>query len=263
MNLCETTCKSTILAYHHVCKYKYPTITRVTPKQFVNQIAFLKANSYKIKNLSETFLLPNESVSPKIVNITFDDAFSCLKTNALSILKDNNVSATIFVITKYIGKNYHWDYYKTSDNCKHLSWEQISEISDWGFEIGSHSHSHKDIKSMNSKQIKFEFDYSKKLLEDKLGKEIHYFSYPFGRFDRRISNMCKDSGYSGAVTMVPRNKYQNYFELPRHSVYLFDDLLQFGFKFKNNLLSRIERAKLKVINSFSLGTIVLNAYKRV
>jgi peptidoglycan/xylan/chitin deacetylase (PgdA/CDA1 family) len=262
MNLCETTCKSTILAYHHVCDHKYPTITRVTPNQFKKQIDFLKTNNYEVKNLSDTFLSPTKSVSKTIVNITFDDAFSCVNTNALTILKDNNLSATIFVITKYIGKNFHWDYYKTSDSCRHLSWEQIREISEWGFEIGSHSHSHRDLKSMNSNEIKFELDYSKKLLEDKLGKEINYFSYPFGRFDSRTSKQCREAGYLGAVTMAPKNTFTNYFELPRHSVYLFDDLLQYGFKFENNLLSKLERVKLKVINSFSLGTIVLNTFKR-
>jgi peptidoglycan/xylan/chitin deacetylase (PgdA/CDA1 family) len=250
---------TTIFAYHHVCTNVYPTITRVTPNQFKKQITYLKKNNYCILKLSDFFLSEKENRLTAI--ITFDDAFSCLKYNAIDFLKSKKETATLFVITKYVGKDVHWDYYSTKQKCTHLSWEQLREISSEGIELGSHSHSHQDLKSLRENEIWNELEYSKKLLEDKIGDPIHFISYPFGRFDKRIMNICKKIGYWGAVTMnpIPNN---NPFSMPRSSVYLSDNLYQFKLKLKKNPPSFFESNKLRLFNLFSRGTIILNNFKR-
>jgi len=260
MQFNKSFCNATIFAYHHVCSNLYPTITRVTPKQFRRQIEYLKEKKYSLLNLTELFYSENKNDLTAI--ITFDDAFSCLKDNAIEVLVSQKETATLFVISKFVGKEIHWDYYKTKQKCKHLSWEQLKEISDLGIEIGSHSHSHQDLKSLNYKEILKEIEYSKKILEDKLGNPINFFSYPFGRFDKRIMKKCKEIGYWGAVTMKPVSNNDNPFGMSRSSVYLFDNLAQFKLKLKKNPSSFFESNKLRFINLFSVGTIILNNFKK-
>ncbi len=150
--------KSVVFAYHHVCNHIYPAITRVTVSQFKKQIEYLKNNNFSFRNLTCAFLNETKIVSNRVVSITFDDAINCLKDNALSVLMENNFTATIFVVTKYVGKTTHWDYYKTSAKCQHLSWNQLREISKSGFEIGSHSHTHFDLTMLKYPEIKNEME---------------------------------------------------------------------------------------------------------
>ncbi len=263
MSISDNFYNSIILAYHHVCNHLYPTITRVTKGQFEKQIKYLKNNQYSIKSLSN--LVSNEIDKNPVPNIsiTFDDAFSCMAENALPILVENNIKATIFVITNFVGKNSHWDYYNSYKKCRHLSWNQLRDISKLGFELGSHSHSHFDLKSLKNDDIKREMAYSKKYLEDKIGKKTRFFSYPFGRYNKQIMRICEETGYIGAVSMNPVFKQKNCYALPRSAVYLFDSLSQFRLKLKLNPVSVFEKNKLKFMNCFSMGTIILkNFYKQ-
>lgn len=263
MSISDTAYNSIILAYHHVCNHLYPTVTRVTKAQFEKQIKYLINNRFSIISLSNPVSSEIASKSGPNVSITFDDAFSCLTENTLPFLVDNNIKATIFVITKFVGKSIHWDYYNTSKKCRHLSWNQLRDISNLGFELGSHSHSHCDLKSLKIDDVKREMDYSKKCLEDKIGKKIRFFSYPFGRYNKQIMRICEETGYVGAVSMDPVFKQKSYFALPRSAVYLFDNLFQFRLKLRRNPVSVFEKNKLKFMNGFSMGTIILkNFYKK-
>jgi len=228
--------------------------------QFQKQIVYLKKNGYAITRCSEYFS-PHQTISmPPAVLFTFDDAFSCFYDQALPVLLTNGMTATVFVITKYIGKVSRWDYYRSSKSCHQLSWSQLRELAVNGCEIGSHSHSHIDLKSAGPLQLKKEMEYSKSLLEDKLGIQVRFFSYPFGRFNQATMQACREAGYQAAFTMNPTAQIYQSFALPRQAVYLFDSLPQFKLKLKTNPPSRFECAKLTVINFCSLGTIIVKKF---
>lgn len=246
-----------ILGYHHICNHLHPAITRSTVKQFEKQVQFLKTHHYKVPVLSD-LLFEDQTKNKNSVFLTFDDAFSCLYENAIERLVAQEMKATIFVITKYVGQKTHWDYYKSS-KCGQLNWRQLQEIANAGFEIGSHSHTHVDLHSMSKKKVKYEMEYSKKMIEDRLSRPVHFFSYPFGRFNQVLTDLCREAGYKGAITMKPKISRLNMYKLPRSSVYLFDTLAQFNAKLNQSF---VEQKKLEFINFFSLGTIIVKNFQK-
>ncbi len=247
-----------ILAYHHVCNNWYPSIARVTTAAFKSQVNHIWQSDLGAATLSEFFLPGKKAGDRQTVLLTFDDALRCFYVNALPVLLDHNLRATVFVVSDFVGKDGGWDYYRSSKACRHMDWAQLRELVELGFEIGSHSCTHVDLKSARLAVAKNEIERSKKILEDTLGVPVNFFSYPFGRADRRLERLCMSAGYLGAVSMRPGMVNCNWYHLNRNAVYLFEKNGQFHAKIKSGKFSQMESIKLRAINSFSMGTIILN-----
>lgn len=96
-----------VLLYHRVISLDPDLhMLAVNPDNFYQQIKYLKSN-YNIISLKESF---NSITKPSIV-ITFDDGYADNFNNALPILEDLQVPATIFVSTETIdtSREFWWD----------------------------------------------------------------------------------------------------------------------------------------------------------
>ncbi len=109
----------------------------------------------------EEILNPDESLDKKKVAFTFDDAYQDVYLNAFPLLQKFGFTACIFVITGYVGKYNEWDYNWGRNRKKHLSWEQIKEMADAGFEFGSHTVNHPDLTKIPDKFVEYELKRSK------------------------------------------------------------------------------------------------------
>lgn len=69
-----------------------------------------------------------------------------------------------------------------------------------GFEIGAHTMSHRALSGLSRQDLLHEVLGSKVILEQELGAEVRMFSYPFGRYDRRVIECVAQCGFSGART---------------------------------------------------------------
>lgn len=69
-----------------------------------------------------------------------------------------------------------------------------------GFEIGGHGISHVTLSGLSTAEIDSEVRVCKEKLEDILGERLFFFSYPRGRFNRRVQERLKMAGYQGART---------------------------------------------------------------
>lgn len=102
-----------------------------------------------------------------------------------------------------------------------LNWDDISFLSDEGISFGSHTHTHALLDRIDNKTIDTELSRSKKILEQKIGKEINAFSYPNGYFQNQyIQKSLSQNGYKFAFTLErsPLN-FDNPFLIPRCLVY--------------------------------------------
>ena len=72
--------------------------------------------------------------SPKRVLLTFDDAVKSHRTFVAPLLKDLGFQATFFVTHRWM-----------DDTENFMSWQDIAEIHEMGFEIGNHSWTHSDF----------------------------------------------------------------------------------------------------------------------
>lgn len=76
----------------------------------------------------------SQPVPDKLVVLTFDDAVKSHRTVVAPLLKEFGFNATFFVTHKWM-----------DDRTNFMTWEEIGELHEMGFEIGNHSWTHSDF----------------------------------------------------------------------------------------------------------------------
>ena len=264
----ETLSKSIqILTYHKLNDDFNWGITRQKVSQFKRGMKFLHDLGYKSVPLEEAFR--SQEIFDRKVAITFDDGYEDVYLNAFPILQKYDFTAFIFLITGFVGKYDSWDYNLGKRRKRHLSWKQIKEMSECGFGFGSHTVNHPDLTKIEPAcgGVEYELKKSKEVLEDKLGKEVSFLSYPFGRYNRFVQEEAQRLGYKRAYTLCSKIKEDGFqsrhgrdfqpFAQTRWGIYLFDSPLTLKIKLNHNRLFWIEDLKGRVINRFASGTAIL------
>jgi peptidoglycan/xylan/chitin deacetylase (PgdA/CDA1 family) len=118
--------------------------------------------------------------------LTFDDGSETVYTTALPIMQNYGFIGTAFIVYNYIGAGLYMDT------------DQIRALHDAGWEIGSHSLSHVNLRQRPGKQ-EDEISSSKRRLEARLGFPIRVFAYPFGANDASSLRLVRESGYIAAA----------------------------------------------------------------
>ncbi len=179
-----------VLAYHKVNDRFEFGMTNVKPEMFIRQIFALKESGYKFS------CSPYEAAaSDENVGLTFDDGYDCFYTNVVPFLISVGASAIVFVITDFIGKENSWDLRLSRKPFVHMNEAQIKEVSQLGFEVGSHSCSHRDLTRIDRETARDELSDSKKLIEDLTGKEVNSVSFPYGRHNSNVVSLASELGY--------------------------------------------------------------------
>ena len=208
--------KTTIFDFHKIGEKRTIDINSVSKVSFSKSIKILLASECKALALEDSL----SSVSKETFSIVFDDAFENVFYNALPLLKENKIPATLFVISSYIGKENFWDY--RPNGLKHMDRKMVREASDRGFEIGSHSATHKRLDKLTSHELKSEIIDSKHTIEDITGREVRYFSYPFGRYSGKVLEYIEKANYKAAFSISPKKLKNNpLFQVPLRGVYGF------------------------------------------
>lgn len=130
-------------------------------------------------DVSEVFLLAEGRKIPiysvdkqeKIVALSFDAAYGSDKTQKiLEILEQYNATATFFLVGFWVDK------YP----------ELTKEISNRGFEIGTHSNMHEHMSKMSASAIEEDLSVSIKKIEDTIGKKVDLFRPPYGEYNNTL-----------------------------------------------------------------------------
>lgn len=162
----------------------------VTPSEFREQLAYLKANGYETISMRDFVLAKKGKLTlpEKPIVITFDDGYKDNYYNMLPILEEFAMKATVYVVTNDIGKE------------EYLSYEELKDMESRGIEIGSHTANHLPLTSLpREKQIE-EIKLSKLMLEWNGLNTIYTFSYPNGAYDENSPQILKENEYLTAVT---------------------------------------------------------------
>ncbi len=247
-----------LLQYHHIS----PVITfnpgTVHKRIFENHLKDLK--KYTFTNLElESLYSPN--VLERKVLITFDDGYRSVFEHAYPIMNEYGYKGVVFVVTKYIGKVSKWEVPLLS-SLPHLKQEEIKTLHKSGWIIGSHSHSHSDLTTLTTQKLKEEIKSSKKILEDILGSEVYTFSYPFGKFNKRVKDVLKELGIKFAFKSSGKLKFPlDLLEIPRRSIYLIDfsisskidsfyNFVEYPKEFISNKFAYLSPIYLKLLKTF-------------
>lgn len=174
----------------------------VSPRSFYWQMKYLQWRGYIPISLDDLlfWLEGGRALPPRPIVLTFDDGYKDNYTNAFPILKEFGFSATVFIVTRDVGKFPDWP--ESEEKLKEplLSWNEIKEMSDYGISFQSHTHTHSILTRLSDEDIRYELMESKKVIEDALKKPVNFLCYPKGFFSERVKNLVKEAGYLGALT---------------------------------------------------------------
>ena len=126
-----------------------------------------------IFGLPHLYQLPEECLPSSMITFTFDDGCLSTYTRAFPILEKYSYPATAFIITSAVGEP------------GYMTIEQILDLVNNGWEIGSHTVSHADLTQLSDGQLSYELLESKQYLES-FGLKVENFSSPYGNYDERV-----------------------------------------------------------------------------
>jgi peptidoglycan/xylan/chitin deacetylase (PgdA/CDA1 family) len=191
--------------YHGTTKNDPSSMHSIRADRFSEHLRYLKEQGWHTALFRE---LSNVSELPKkTVVLTFDDGYADNYEGAFLPLVENNMKATWFITTDYIGKYSHM-MGLPSPQTQMLNAEQLIQMDKGGMEIGSHTCSHPDLASLSYQQQRNEMIKSKQVLESIIQREICTFSYPYGRHNADSIEAVKDAGYKLACIVNP-NEFGN------------------------------------------------------
>jgi peptidoglycan/xylan/chitin deacetylase (PgdA/CDA1 family) len=209
-----------ILLYHHIgYSLKDEQVYYVSPDVFDQQMNLLYQWGYKTisTELLARAIKEGAELPSKPVILTFDDGSDTTYTTALPIMQRYGFTGVCYVVYNYVGLTH----YMTAD--------QIRALHTAGWEIGSHSLSHRDL-TIHVERQESEIVQSRQRLESMLGVPVLSFAYPFGAYNSDSLNNVHSAGYIAAMGLgnEPLQGTRNLFYLSRQVVTGTDDLRTFG-----------------------------------
>jgi peptidoglycan/xylan/chitin deacetylase (PgdA/CDA1 family) len=193
-----------ILTYHVVGPRPWGARLKglyVSPRLFARQLAELRQTGYTTPGYGAV----GEPIVPdsRQCLITMDDATRKTGEHALPILLQHECRAIQFVVADRIGGTNDWQTAKGEVEEPLMDEVHIHAWLDAGQDIGAHTMTHPWLTRIPRAQAREEITASKKLLEDRFGRRIDHFCYPYGDHDEGIMDLVGEAGYLTACTTEP------------------------------------------------------------
>lgn len=156
----------------------------ISEEAFHAQVHYLYEQDYTVLSLAEAIdiLDGRKKAPPRPVLLTFDDGYVDTLHVALPLLQAFGMTATLFVISAYVGQTNRWNP-KACYDVDHLSWDELQLWLKAGCDIGGHTHTHLCMNRLNSQEIHNAVLVNKAALEDNLYIKLRAFSYPYGAYN--------------------------------------------------------------------------------
>ena len=143
------------------------------------------------RSLSGEFCLPKRPVI-----LTFENGYRAARRLVFPLMREYGMNAVIFALGDRSMETDQWDRQMGLREEQLASDEELIEMHEAGFEVGSHSLSHMDLTRLTDQEAATEITGSKEALESVIRDKVLSFSYPYGAVDGRIREMVMNAGYS-------------------------------------------------------------------
>lgn len=188
-----------VLLYHSVSSQPHPLIRdfSVDEERFaadLDAIVALGLEALTVSQLVQALRDDDTERLGRAVAITFDDGFADVFSAALPALVARGLVASVFVTTGLLGGGGS----KPLDSSlsEHmLSFSQLLELQEAGFEIGAHSHSHPQLDTLTRPRLREELVRPRALLEDVLSAPVPGVAYPHGYSGPVVRRLAAEAGY--------------------------------------------------------------------
>jgi peptidoglycan/xylan/chitin deacetylase (PgdA/CDA1 family) len=226
-----------VLCYHAIQDRSSDPVTgpySVPHEQFLSQLKSLERRGF-------TFVGPDalaglmsgqERLPRRAVLLTFDDCYEDLLEVARSVLRPRGIQALAFAVTGMSSGLNAWDKKDGAGDIRLLTSSQLLELSELGIEIGAHSRTHRNMRSLSADERHLETLGAREDLAAIGLPRPRFFSYPYGASDHESARAVRRAGYLGAFGIWIRraDHSSDPFRLPRVPVLASDKALQFEVK---------------------------------
>lgn len=225
-----------ILCYHSVTS-GWDDPVSVEPADFERQCAIL-ARSTTVVPLPALVdrLAAGGSTPAGTTVLTFDDGFLDYVQDAVPIMSRHGLTATMYIVAGSLqpgGIPVDWiTGLPAADAPPLMSPEQIKDLHDRGWDIGSHTMRHADMPTLSEAECLADFRESRELLEDLLGAPVTTLAYPFGHHAPHVRRAAEQAGYRCAVALPEGPEEAGPFAIPRTGIYRGNP--EWKFRVKNN-----------------------------
>ncbi|MDP2727813.1 MAG: polysaccharide deacetylase family protein, partial [Dehalococcoidia bacterium] len=135
------------------------------------------------------------------VMITLDDGFEDNFYGAYPVLEGLGLQATIFLVAGLVGQAAFWNS-SYGPPAKLLSWEEVSAMAQGPITFGAHTITHPHLCGLSPVRAREEIAGAKTILEDRMGREVSFFSYPFSDFSPMLRDYVAEAGYQAACSSI-------------------------------------------------------------
>jgi peptidoglycan/xylan/chitin deacetylase (PgdA/CDA1 family) len=217
--------RSTVIVYHAVesRRGRRGDYLVVSPSRFAAHMEYLSRHR-RVVTL-EALLGGQDLPSDRpLVAITFDDGFRNVFTHALPVLREHGFAATVFVPTKWVGRQSDW--LETRSGI--MTEAELCEAERCGVEVESHGHGHIDLSAPPAAEIEADVAASRERLSEILGRAPRYLAYPWGRQTAETRRIVEQAGFDAAFGIDEPSRER--FAYERVGIGPFDTRPRFAFK---------------------------------
>ncbi len=181
---------SKVIYYHDFHDTK-PHTSMSTPLELFSRHADI-ADSMGYRFVPEISHPSNE------IEVTLDDGFRGLYEN-FDFFLERRIPIRIFIVSGFIGKEHY------------LRADEIKEMESTGMlRVGSHSKTHRNLDTLDIKELQTELQESKKELEDLLGHTVDTLCFPRGRFNDTVLDESIKAGYKKIYSCLPGTYHEHF-----------------------------------------------------
>jgi peptidoglycan/xylan/chitin deacetylase (PgdA/CDA1 family) len=237
--------RSLTLCYHAVSD-SWDCSLAVSREQLERQLRHLVNRGYAGATLSE---IVRGEAPGKALAVTFDDGYRSVIDRALPVLSELGLPGTVFVPTNFMGGSGpmswpgidSWLGTADEDELLPMSWEQLRELRERGWEVGSHTRSHPHLSQLDDGDLAAELSESRDTCTRELGADCTSIAYPYGDHDERVAAAAERAGYLVAAKLSPGPERR--FAWPRVGVYPIDRDWRFQVK-TSGAMRRVRASRL-------------------
>jgi peptidoglycan/xylan/chitin deacetylase (PgdA/CDA1 family) len=223
-----------VLCYHAVSP-TWESDLSVAPDALERQVEHLLRRGWRATTFTDAVAGPRDR---RAFAVTFDDAFATVRTQAAPVLREFGVRATVFVPTSFLNGDgiltwegiAGWRDTPDAPELRAMTWEQVGELSEYGWEIGSHTHSHLRLTELSDDRVREELAVSREELGRRLSYRCDSLAYPYGDVDDRVEELTRQAGYRTAAALPGSFTHLNPHRYARLGIYHHDGAVRFWLK---------------------------------
>lgn len=189
-----------ILMYHGVERRPGPLF--VEPELFAEHVAVIAASGLPVLTVGEVGdLLRDGGLPERAVVLTFDDGFASVVDEAVPLLLEGGLRATVFCVAGRLGGMNDWPTNPPGTPRAALAAAtDLARIANAGFEIGGHGMDHSPFDTNDAAEIRREIPDARAALEEAVGAPVRSLAYPYGRTPSQVARRAVADTYEVACT---------------------------------------------------------------